>query len=157
MFLTHGHYDHAFYAPSYAKAFGCKVYASEFAKEYLADAAKNYSDGKFSVRDFSDFVFLHGDGVVRLGKFEVEYFALGGHSKSDVCFRVDDDLFVGDVLIGRDMGRLDLFGGSKDEMKKSLEKLVDLKYSTMHSGHGEDTTKFSQDKVAKLWLKFLSR
>lgn len=157
VFLTHGHYDHAFYALAYAKALGCKIYASEFAKEYLQDAEKNYSEGRFAVQDFSDFVFLHGDGVVRLGEFEVEYFALGGHSKSDVCFRVDDELFVGDVLIGRDMGRIDLYGGSKDEMKKSLQKLLDLKFSVMHSGHGEDNTKFSQDKVAKLWLRFLSR
>lgn len=157
VFLTHAHYDHAFYALDYAKVFGCKVYASEFAKEYLPDAAKNYSEGKLSITDFSDFEFLHGDGRLRLGEFEVEYFALGGHSKSDVCFRVDDEIFVGDVLIGRDMGRVDLYGGSKDEMKKSLQKLVDMKYSIMHSGHGEDNTKFSQDKVAKLWLRFLNR
>ena len=120
VFLTHGHYDHAFYAQQYAKAFGCKIYASEFAKEYLLDAEKNYSEGKFAVSDFSDFEFLRGDGVVKLGEFEVEYFALGGHSKSDVCFRVDDEIFVGDVLLGRDMGRIDLFGGSKEEMKKGI-------------------------------------
>ncbi len=157
VFLTHGHYDHAFYALSYAKAFGCKIYASEFAKEYLSNAEKNYSEGKFAVKDFSDFEFLRGDGVVKLGEFEVEYFALGGHSKSDVCFRVGDELFVGDVLIGRDMGRIDLYGGSKDEMKKSLERLLQMNYSVMHSGHGEDNAKFSQDKVTKLWLRFLSR
>lgn len=157
VFLTHGHYDHCFYALEYAKTFGCKIFVSEFAKEYLQDAKKNYSEGKFQVDDFSNFEFLHGDGALELGGFTVEYFALGGHSKSDVCYRVNDDLFVGDVLIGRDMGRIDLFGGSKKQMQKSLQKLVDLNYTTMHSGHGEDNSKFLQDKVAKLWLRFLSR
>lgn len=157
VFLTHGHYDHSFYALSYAEKFGCKIYASKFAKEYLEDSAKNYSEGHFEVKDFSNFQFLGESGKVTLENFVVEYKQLGGHSKSDMMFKIQDEIFVGDVLIGRDLGRTDLFGGDKEEMKKSLKFLVDENYAVMHSGHGVDNTKQSQDKVAKLWLKFLSR
>ncbi len=157
VFLTHGHYDHSFFALEYAKAFACKIYASQFAKEYLQDSEKNYSEGKFAVSDFSDFVFLKGDGKISLCDLEIHYFQLGGHSKSDMAFLVKDEVFVGDVLIGRDMGRIDLYGGDKNEMIKSLKRLLDCKYTTMHSGHGQDNTKFQEDKVAKLWLKFLNR
>lgn len=204
VFLTHGHYDHSVYATDYAKQFGCKVFASAAAKEYLQNPDHNYSEGKFKVDDFSDFVFLSGSGVVRFeenGDAEavcfvensgetlnanaglqgreqklvnekeshvdenddqisgvcVQFFQLGGHSKGDMSYLIGEEIFVGDVLIGRDMGRVDLYGGNRQEMKNSLQKLVETNYRIMHSGHGADNTKETQDKVAKLWIKFLSR
>ena len=73
VFLTHGHYDHAFYALEYANAFGCKIFCSEFAKEYLENSEYNYSDGKFFVSSFEKFEFLSAEGVVNVGNFAVEY------------------------------------------------------------------------------------
>ena len=58
VFLTHGHYDHCFFAQDYAKTFGCKIYASRFAKEYLQNPDWNYSEGKFWIEDFwADFAW----------------------------------------------------------------------------------------------------
>ena len=157
IFLTHGHYDHCFYVLDYQKMFGCQIFCAQEAKEYLKNPDYNYSEGHFKIVDFSDFVFLNSKGKVNLKKFEVEYHLLGGHSKSDMCYTVDGEIFVGDILIGRDMGRADLYGGDKSKMKESLEFLVEKDYSVMHSGHGQDNPKSVQDKVAKLWIKFLSR
>ncbi len=159
--LTHGHFDHALYVDEYAKKFNTKVFASEFAKEYLSDHKKNYStdfEGLFlEIKDFQNFVFLSGEGECKIGNFLVKFKQLGGHSKSDMLYEIDNEIFVGDILLGRDMGRIDLYGGNKNEMKKSLEVLLNQKYSIMHSGHGEDNDKQTQDKVAKIWMKFLSR
>lgn len=155
--LTHGHYDHCLRVLEYAKSFGAKVYASEFIKEYLGDGEKNYSEGKFSIQDFSNFNFLSGEGKLKLPHFEIAFKQLGGHSKSDMLYCHGDDIFVGDVVIGRDMGRIDLYGSDKDEMEKSLAYLKALNYLTMHSGHGEDNDKKTQDKVVSLWLRFLTR
>ncbi len=155
--LTHGHYDHCARVLDYVKKFGCKVYASESIKEYLQNGDYNYSEGKFVLNDFSQFVFFSGNGEINLPHFKIKYFALGGHSKSDVMYDWQGDIFVGDVLIGRDMGRIDLYGGNKVEMMKSLGFLVDYDYVMMHSGHGKDNDKKTQDKVASLWLRFLDR
>ena len=156
--LTHGHYDHSYRVLNYVQKFGCKVYGSVLLKEYLQNADYNYSEGQFAVKDFSAFEFLGGaSGTFQLGSIEIEYTQLGGHSKSDMCYKIGDDIFVGDVLIGRDMGRIDLYGGDKNEMKKSLQFLQDENYVTMHSGHGADNTKATQDKVCALWTRFLSR
>ena len=156
--LTHGHYDHCARVLDYVKAFGAKVYASEEIKAYLENGDYNYSEGKFVLSDFSNFEFLKGqEGVLNLPHFEVFYKQLGGHSKSDVIYDFKGDLFVGDVFIGRDIGRIDLYGGSKDEMIKSLTRLQEHEYQTMHSGHGEDNDKKTQDKVVSLWLRFLNR
>lgn len=157
VFLTHGHYDHCFRLQDYINEFKCKVYCSEFAKEYLQDGKKNYSEGHLIFNDFQNFVFLKGCGQLSFENFQINFYQLGGHSKSDMCYVVGDDIFVGDVLIGRDIGRMDLYGGSKQEMQKSLKFLNDLPYKTIHSGHGDDNNKQNQNKVIKLWLKFLNR
>lgn len=155
--LTHGHYDHCFRVLDYAKKFGCKIYCSQYAKEYLENPVYNYSEGKFEIHDFSNFIFLENEGTINTGAFDVNYKTLGGHSKGDMVFFVKGDLFVGDILIGRDMGRIDLFGGDAQQMKESLTYLIMADYQIMHSGHDKDNSKGSQDKVASLWLRFLNR
>lgn len=157
IFLTHGHYDHSARVMDYIREFGATVYASEFIKEYLGNGDYNYSEGKFAVSDFSNFKFLSSNGVVSLPTFSIQFRQLGGHSKSDMMFKIGDEIFVGDVLIGRDMGRIDLYGGSKEKMSESLKFLQEIDYKTMHSGHGDDNDKKTQDKVASLWVRFLSR
>lgn len=155
--LTHGHYDHCVYALDYAKKFDCKIYCSGLAKEYLADGEKNYSEGNFFINDFSRFVFLKDYGKISLGEGEIEYQQLGGHSTGDMIYKIGDNIFVGDLLIGRDIGRIDLYGGSKEKMKDALVKLQEQKYSVMFSGHGPKNDKETQDKVCALWQRFLSR
>lgn len=155
--LTHGHYDHCFYANEYAKEFGCKIYASENIVPYLKNPDYNYSDGHFAVDDFSNFVFFNGDGQIDFGKVKVKYFALGGHSLSDVAYKIGDEIFVGDVLIGRNIGRLDLYGGNKFDMVTSLKTLQKLNFKTLHSGHGEDSKKENLIEVFSMWIKYLDR
>lgn len=159
--LTHGHFDHCYFVEDYQKAFNVKVYASNFIREYLEDPKKNYStdfeNSFLKIGDFDNFVFLSECGVLKVGDFEISYKQLGGHSKSDMCFVVDNEVFVGDVVLGRAIGRMDLFGGNKEEMEKSLTYLKNLDYQVMHCGHGEDFEKKAQDKVCGIYLKFLSR
>lgn len=155
--LTHGHYDHSFYAKDYAKAFGCDIYTSIASREYLANAEYNYSEGKFQIDDFSGFQFLSGNGKLNLGEIEVNYFSLGGHSKGDMAFKIGDDIFVGDILIEREIGKIDLYGGDKAKMKESLMFLLNEDFKTIHSGHGNDNSKANQIKVLNLWIKFLGR
>ena len=161
IFLTHGHFDHAYFVEDYAKKLNVKIYASEKIREYLEEPKKNYSTDfncdLLKITGFSNFVFLQGDGEVKIGDVVIKYFQMGGHSKSDMCFLINDDLFVGDLIIGRGIGRMDLYGGSKQEMIKSLKKLATLNYKTMHCGHGEDLSKEMADKVISTYLRFLSR
>lgn len=161
IFLTHGHFDHAYFVEDYAKKLNVKIYAREKIREYLEEPKKNYSTDfncdLLKITDFSNFVFLQGDGEVKIDAVVIKYFQMGGHSKSDMCFLIGEDLFVGDLIIGRGIGRMDLYGGSKQEMIKSLKKLATLNYKTMHCGHGEDLSKEMADKVISTYLKFLTR
>ena len=156
IFLTHGHYDHAKHVLEYAKTFGCKIYANKNIAEILPDPAKNYGED-FSIQDFSDFIFLEGDGSVAIDWQQVKYFHCPGHSKCCTCFLIDDDFFTGDVLFAQGIGRTDLYGGSKAQMLQSLKKLQNLPFEQVYSGHGEDSSRANQDKNVKVFLRFLSR
>lgn len=161
IFLTHGHYDHIYFLDNYLSELGCKAYASEFAKEYLEESNKNLSEQSvyktMYIKNIDAVNFLKNSGVVKLGNFEVKYFQLGGHSTADMMFDFDGNIFVGDTIIGRDVGRQDMYGGDKSAMVKSLGFLENYDYKIMYSGHGTENKKETQDSVVKLWKKFLSR
>lgn len=161
LLLTHGHFDHSYFALDYAKEFNIKIYASDKIKEYLSELKKNYSTDfdikPLEVKDFSNFIFLNSNGEVEIEGVKVKFFQMGGHSKSDMCFLIGDDLYVGDLIIGRGIGRMDLYGGNRQDMLQSLKALEKLEYKTMHCGHGEDLSKEMADKVIKTYIKFLSR
>lgn len=157
IFLTHGHYDHCYYVGDYIKCFECKVFCLKETKEYLQNSEKNYSDGKFQIDDFSNFVFCNDDGEIKLPNFNVKYHKLGGHSRGDMCYQIEEDIFVGDVVIGREIGRMDLYGGDKFDMIQSLEYLIKKDYKVMYSGHGNENLKNDQDKNLKIWLRYLKR
>lgn len=161
VFLTHGHYDHIYYLDDYLAEFGCKAYASEFAKEYLEESDKNLSEQSvydtMYIKNVDAVNFLKNNGTVKLGDFEIKYFQLGGHSTADMMFDYDGNIFVGDTIIGRDVGRQDMYGGDKNAMIKSLGFLENYDYKIMYSGHGSENGKEKQDNVVRLWKKFLSR
>ncbi|MBQ8844968.1 MAG: MBL fold metallo-hydrolase [Clostridia bacterium] len=154
IFLTHAHYDHVFYCLDYAKEFDCKIYANKNSPEYFLDSDKNYGEG-FKIEDVLSFIFIEGENDIELENFAVHYICCGGHSKTDTLYLIENDLFVGDSLIGRSVGRMDLYGGNKFSTLRTLEILKNLEYKTMHCGHGEDCDKQEQDKVVKTWIKFL--
>ena len=64
------------------------------------------------------------------------------HTKGGMCILVDDKLFSGDTLFLRSVGRTDLYGGSWQDLKASIQdKLFKLDGSTkVYPGHGPSTT-----------------
>ncbi len=113
--LTHNHFDHAMYADSLSSFYHVQVY------DY-----KNLFEGEQKISSFN---------------FEVIY--TPGHSKSSITFYFKDYdmMFVGDFIFYENIGRVDLPGGSYQDMIESLEKIK--KYPddiTLYPGHGEETT-----------------
>ena len=64
-----------------------------------------------------------------------------GHTPGGVAYIIGEGVFTGDTLFKGTYGRVDLYGGSKKDMKKSLEYLFTLNSSlTVFPGHGDITT-----------------
>ena len=85
---------------------------------------------------------LFGDSLSACG-LEFEILHTPGHSMGSVCLYLPSDgvLFSGDTLFEAGYGRMDLYGGSVDEMIRSLKRLFELPGETrVYPGHGGMTT-----------------
>jgi len=80
--------------------------------------------------------------VLNINKLKIPEFKIiktPGHSKGGICILYKNILFSGDTLFHRKLiGRTDLPGSSKKEMKNSLKKLSKLKYKILCPGHGSE-------------------
>lgn len=66
-----------------------------------------------------------------------------GHTEGSTCFYLEREnvLFSGDVLFRGSTGRWDLPGGDREQMERSLERVMTLPAeTTVYPGHGAPTT-----------------
>lgn len=97
-------------------------------------------------------MFLREGDVLRWGNFEAQVIHTPGHTPGSVSLYMPADagqvtvpkpqLWAGDTLFAGSIGRTDLWGGSMDDILRSLKtKLMELPHDTIvHPGHGADTT-----------------
>ena len=93
--------------------------------------------------------------ALTIGDFEIQCIHAPGHSPCSTLFLIDDHLFTGDVLFRGTIGRMDLPGGCEKQMAESLRKLLDVKFTIAHHGHGPDTTYEEQQANIKRQLSYL--
>lgn len=113
IFITHYHYDH--------------IGSLEYLKEKY----------KVKVYDYTTIGSFKEIGL----KFKV--IPTKGHSMDSVSFYFEKtkDLFVGDFVFYESIGRMDLEGGSEEEMYYSLNELKKIDKDTkLYPGHGISTT-----------------
>jgi glyoxylase-like metal-dependent hydrolase (beta-lactamase superfamily II) len=86
-------------------------------------------------------IYLEDDQVYKLGNLKIKTILSPGHSRGSICYHVSDILFSGDLLFYRKVGRTDFYGGSPDEIVKSVRKLyTQLSEKTkVYPGHGQYT------------------
>ena len=154
--LTHGHFDHAFFANEYAKEFGCKVYANINAKTALADPALNYGE-TFKIEDFSSFVWTEGDGNLVFDDIMIKHFYCPGHSNCLNVYQIENALFSGDCIFARGIGRCDLLTSNKKQMLSSLERLALTDFETCHCGHYEDSDYINIMRNINIHIRYLKK
>lgn len=155
--LTHGHFDHSAHCNEYAKEFHCKIYANENIKKTLTDKVAIYSEDYSIINDLSCFEFVGDNCEINLGEFNVKCFHFPGHSHCSEGYVIEGCLFAGDFLFKKSFGRVDLKNGNKDDMLLSFDKIKDIDFSIIFSGHGEESTKEEQIRHLHLYKKFLTR
>jgi len=68
--------------------------------------------------------------------FVVKTIFTPGHSIDSICILIENNLFSGDTLFVRGVGRTDLEGGSEVELNESLKKIASLPPETiLYPGH----------------------
>ena len=89
--------------------------------------------------------FIHHGDRLRFGEHSGEVLFTPGHTPGSVCLHLPGEkgkLFAGDTLFQRSIGRTDLWGGSYENIIKSIrERLLLLDDDTVvYPGHGPATT-----------------
>ncbi len=79
----------------------------------------------------------------KIGDFTFDCIYTPGHSKDSVTFyfKEDESMFVGDFIFNESIGRTDLPGGSNEEMKDSINKILTYDDNIkLFPGHNDETT-----------------
>ena len=153
--LTHCHYDHIEGLGILRKLTGAEVVASFECNLGIQSASINlsmlFSD---QISEEPADLIINDSDIIKAGNMEIKVITTPGHTKGGVCFLIDNELFSGDTLFLRSVGRTDFPGGSSDTLIKSIkEKLYILDDDTIvHPGHGNDT-KIDYEKRYNMFVK----
>lgn len=170
--LTHGHIDHTYSVVPVCGANGITAYIHPADRKMLADPASGLSPqlaaalhqlpGGLVSTEPDDVADLSDGAAVRLAGLEFAVDHAPGHTRGSVMFRVPGGVrragaelperpelveasevcFAGDVVFAGSVGRVDLPGGSAEQMADSLRRRVLPLADTVAvlPGHGPHTT-----------------
>ncbi len=142
--LTHGHFDHTLAAQPLAEKTGAPVYIHPGDIQMLNDARLcSYDPDVCRLPAPSGLPALPLGDRLNAAGIDFEVLHTPGHSRGSVCLYLPGEgvLFSGDTLFRAGYGRMDLYGGSPEEMVRSLRRLFELPAEIrVYPGHGEATT-----------------
>ena len=168
--LTHGHFDHTFSVAPVCGAKGIPAYIHPADAGQLADPW-SYVGVRPGTPLFGGLTYTEPDDVrtladgetLRLGGVELSVTLTPGHTPGSLVFGVDTPdapvLFSGDLLFAGSIGRVDLPGGSANDMLASLARVVlPMDDATVvKPGHGPDTTIARERTTNPFVLDYLAR
>jgi len=149
--LTHGHLDHTWSVVPVCEAKDVPAYVHPADRALLADPGLGFGQppgspvfGGLTFAEPSDLRLLADGDVLDLAGLGLRVDLAPGHTPGSVVFSSAGEgvLLAGDVLFRDAIGRMDLAGGSEEEMADSLRRVV-LPLDdemTVYPGHGETTT-----------------
>lgn len=159
--LTHGHIDHMLGMDFVVRHWGTPIITHEGVREEL-EAVPAYAHMlglSVAPSPPPDRYVQEGDSVT-FGNTTLEVLFTPGHSAGHISFfdREGGNLFSGDVLFKRSIGRTDLPGGSMPVLMESIiQKLFPLGDGVrVFNGHGPVTTLGEERKENPFVLSYLS-
>jgi len=159
---THLHGDHCWANDAFKKLSGAEILLHPAQKEFGQAAAVQTSQffGVSAVEFTEDRIL--DDDKLSLGETEFELIPSPGHSPDSVCYYCPSDkvLICGDVIFNQNTGRVDLPGGSANQLKASIERLSQLDIEYLLPGHmdiviGREKVKNNLDFIKKYVLGYL--
>ena len=170
--LTHGHLDHTFSVLPVCQAAHVPAYIAAADRAQLADPWSGMGlrpgTALFGVEGLTfsepDDVREVADGDrLSLAGLDLGVLATPGHTLGSVTFAFEPQggastIFSGDTLFAQSIGRMDLPGGSEQDMARSLlDVFVPMPDDTVvHPGHGPSTT-IGRERAANPYLRQVLR
>lgn len=143
IFNTHGHLDHIAGIAEIQKKLDVKVYLhkdDDFLVDSFQQSLGMYGFPHYETPKIDEFYVEFQE--LKVGNIIFKVIHTPGHSPGSVCLLAENNLFAGDTIFSRSVGRTDLPGGSYKQLKSSVEDIIfalnpDI---TIYSGHGTTTS-----------------
>ncbi len=138
---THGHWDHIGDNAAVADHTGAAIAVHPLDRHRLVDPQPLWAP--FEIVPSVPAVELAEGGEIRFGAIRLSVLHTPGHTEGSVCLLAADDglLLSGDTLFAGGWGRVDLPGGSAEQMAESIARLAALDDPLrVLPGHGAATT-----------------
>jgi len=138
---THGHWDHIGDNAAVAEHSGAPIAVHPLDRDRLTDPQP--MSAPFEIPPSVPAVELAEGGEILFGELRLAVLHTPGHTEGSVCLLSNDDglLLSGDTLFAGRWGRVDLPGGSPDQMVESIGRLASLEDRLrVIPGHGASTT-----------------
>ena len=151
---THGHWDHFGENAAVVAHTGAPIAAHPLDWYRLTDPQPLWAP--FEIPACVPAVELAEGGEMRFGEIRLTVLHTPGHTEGSVCLWSADDglLFSGDTLFAGAWGRVDLPGGSGEQMVESLARLATFDDPLrVLPGHGPETT-IGRERA---WLELVAR
>ena len=148
--LTHGHADHIGGVAEFQEVYPqAKVVAYVGERDMLQDPAMNasYEINRRAITVEADLYVNDRDTLV-VGETELCFAHTPGHTLGGMCILMPGYVFSGDTIFRASIGRTDFYGGSFEQLAKSIrERLYVLPDNTLVlPGHmGETTIGFEKE------------
>ncbi len=155
IFLTHCHYDHIECLEELRKVLNAKVVSTFECNNNIQSASKNLSSFFSDVIQASPAdIIVNDNDITAVGDMSVKTITTPGHTNGGACYLIGDELFSGDTLFLRSVGRWDFPTGDENVLRNSIKnKLYTLDDNVIvHPGHGNDT-KIDYEKRYNMFVK----
>jgi glyoxylase-like metal-dependent hydrolase (beta-lactamase superfamily II) len=138
---THGHWDHTGDNAAIAEETGASIAVHPLDRHRLTHPQPLYAP--WPIPPCVPAVDLAEGGEIRFGEIRLRVLHTPGHTEGSVCLLDTDGghLYAGDTLFAGGWGRVDLPGGSAEDMAASIARLSELEDRVrVLPGHGAATT-----------------
>ena len=143
--VTHGHYDHFKSIKKLLELFPTTVYMHKEAYAKMENPKLSYASAFGypypTLIDILQLHFVKNDEVIVLGDFVIKCWYTPGHTDCSMSYLLDNNMFSGDFIFRRSIGRCDLATGNNIRMANSLNELKRRKENfIIYPGHDDSTT-----------------
>ncbi len=141
---THGHSDHVSGNIKIQNEYKCPICIHEKDAPLIE-----------KLNEISRIKKLKDGDLLNFGKTSFKIISTPGHTLGGISLVGENVVFTGDTLFSKSIGRMDFPGGSKKDMKKSLEKIMALPENyIVYPGHGSITS-IGEEKIGNPFFNWL--
>ncbi len=148
---THGHFDHVWDNQKTKAAFNIPIYIAEDDAFMLTGDIFGFNMPP-SEPDF----LVKPDDTIDANGIKIKFWHFSGHTPGCSVLEVENTMFSGDFVFKGSIGRVDFPYSSPEDMKKSMNKFLEIEENmTIYPGHGPKTSVQAEKTSLRGWLGYL--